>query len=110
MTDNFISSLIGVAIILFLIFLILREFNAWYWKINEIIRILKRIEAQLTNRIGLTPSTDSSNMSNVHETKHRDMLPEQVKCPSCGEELDLDEEERSKRKFTCPECGKKAQL
>lgn len=32
------------------------------------------------------------------------MLPEIVKCPACGEQLQLDKNERVERKFTCPEC------
>lgn len=49
----------------------LREFNAWYWKINEIVKILLRIEAKLSNN-PLTatrafPSSVSTSIENKHE-------------------------------------------
>jgi len=34
------------------------------------------------------------------------MLPETMKCPHCGEELELDTNERTSEKVTCPTCGK----
>lgn len=33
-------------------------------------------------------------------------LPKQVKCPECGREVDLDENEMKSKKFTCPWCNK----
>jgi len=34
--------------IFFIIFLVLRELMCWYWKINDIVKILSRIEAKLS--------------------------------------------------------------
>jgi DNA-directed RNA polymerase subunit RPC12/RpoP len=39
-----------------------------------------------------------------------DMLPEEAKCLSCGEQLELNEKERIDRKFTCSECGTTTQI
>ncbi len=39
--DDLILLLIGLAV-LFFVFLILREFNAWYWKINERINLQQK--------------------------------------------------------------------
>ena len=33
------------------------------------------------------------------------ILPIDVTCPHCGEELELEEEERKEKKFTCPACN-----
>ena len=33
-------------------------------------------------------------------------LPDSIRCPLCGEVLDLDNKERIERKFICAECGK----
>ncbi|MFH1196687.1 MAG: hypothetical protein V1720_13375 [bacterium] len=33
------------------------------------------------------------------------ILPVDIKCPSCFEELELDEQERLNKKFTCPNCN-----
>jgi len=32
----------------------------------------------------------------------------QATCPNCGEELELDYEEKTRRAYCCPECGKQA--
>lgn len=40
------------------------------------------------------------------EIENSDKLPGSLKCPNCGEELELDMSERIARKFTCPACGK----
>ena len=33
-------------------------------------------------------------------------LQDHLKCPNCGEELELEEKEKIEGKFTCPECNK----
>lgn len=38
------TSLIGLILIALIIFLIIREFLTWYWKINRIVELLERIE------------------------------------------------------------------
>jgi hypothetical protein len=48
--ENLILPLLIVLVVLFLLFLLLRELNCWYWKINDIISILRRIEAKLPNQ------------------------------------------------------------
>jgi DNA-directed RNA polymerase subunit RPC12/RpoP len=35
-----------------------------------------------------------------------DVLPEDIKCPMCGDELELDNKERIEKKFICATCGK----
>lgn len=34
-----------------------------------------------------------------------DRLPEQIECPSCSILLDLDDQARESRLFSCPKCG-----
>lgn len=46
---NVIISLIVLLAVAVVIFLILREFFCWYWKINEIVRILHRIDSKLSD-------------------------------------------------------------
>ena len=43
-----ITSIIIVALVLILIFLALREVNTWYWKINELLKNVREINAKLT--------------------------------------------------------------
>ena len=33
-------------------------------------------------------------------------LAERLKCPQCGEDVDLDENEMNSKRFTCPWCDK----
>lgn len=35
---------------------------------------------------------------------NQNLLPEEVQCPNCGVELKLNEEERTRRQFTCSVC------
>lgn len=60
-------------------------------------------------RVLLELSDDKSLVENL--SSHEDVffrkeyrLPDLIDCPSCGEELELEEQERKERKFTCPEC------
>ena len=43
------SFIIGILIILVL-FLLFRSVNLWYWKINEVIKLLKEIRDNLKNK------------------------------------------------------------
>jgi len=45
---NMIFISIGVIIGIIIIFLVCREINCWYWKVNEIITILKSIDLKLS--------------------------------------------------------------
>lgn len=48
--------------ILFLVFLLLRELMCWYWKVNEVVTLLKSIDSKLSNdESNKTPTnTDTS--------------------------------------------------
>ena len=48
--DGLVTVLIALVIIVFLFF-VFRELLCWYWKINELIYILRRIEAKLPSLI-----------------------------------------------------------
>ena len=84
MADNLIPTLLIVVVVLFLLFLLLREFNAWYWKINEIISILKRIEVQLSSKTLLT-SSQTETASSPSNTPHANpaFQTKEIKCPHC---------------------------
>jgi len=41
------ASITMYAIILFVLWIVVRELRTWYWKINELIRILKSIDGKL---------------------------------------------------------------
>ena len=39
---GFLQIIIGLIVVLFIIFLIIRELNCWYWKINKRIELTKQ--------------------------------------------------------------------
>lgn len=41
------TMIVGLLTVLALIFLVLREFNCWYWKINKIVEVLSDISGRL---------------------------------------------------------------
>jgi predicted RNA-binding Zn-ribbon protein involved in translation (DUF1610 family) len=84
MADNLIQTLLIAVVVLFLLFLLLREFNAWYWKINEIITILKRIEMQLSNKTvqALSQNETAPTTSNAQRARSASQTVEIV-CPHC---------------------------
>ena len=45
-------NLIMIAVVALVIFIIAREFWCWYWKINEIISVLKSIDKKLGDNVG----------------------------------------------------------
>jgi len=79
MLENMIPTLLIVCVVLFLIFLLLRELNCWYWKINEIIKILSRIEAKLSYQAVTATSMPQSSPSLSKEAKQT----VKIECPHC---------------------------
>lgn len=47
--DSFLMYALLGAVLLFLVFLAVRELMCWYWKINEIVSLQKQILAALTS-------------------------------------------------------------
>jgi hypothetical protein len=72
----------------FLLFLALREFFCWYFKINENIRLLQEIERKLSVK------------KPVQKEVEHDGSTEHWKCPKCGKYNPNDI-------FECLNCGHK---
>jgi predicted RNA-binding Zn-ribbon protein involved in translation (DUF1610 family) len=84
MPDSLIQTLVITVVVLFLLFLLLREFNAWYWKINEIVGILKRIETQLSNRtISATSRNERVSITSSTQQAHPESQTVEIECPHC---------------------------
>ena len=79
--DSIIFSLIIVIVVLFIIFLILRELNCWYWKINDIINILSRIEAKLPNEAVPAVSTLQASPNPIQGLEAKQKV--KIECPHC---------------------------
>lgn len=93
-----LDTLIIASLVVLLLWFVLREVNAWYWKINEMLGLLREIRDRL-------PHVPASG-----EKHQEDLLPSQLKCPHCSEELELDESERQATTLSCPSCGKEIKL
>lgn len=66
--DNSIALFIFVLFVMFFIFLVIREFWTWYFKLNEIVALLKSIDKHLKEQsvqlAALQRTTDDTYYSN----------------------------------------------
>lgn len=98
-----VMTVILVVLVLMFIFLILREVNAWYWKINQRIQLLERqtislqkIEVQLNKLTGHIPEGISAEEDKL-------VIQDQVTdfndfCPACNNSISTSDQ-------FCPSCG-----
>ena len=110
--SNITGGLLITLVILVVIFLVLREFFCWYWKINERLALLKDIRDHLatqnasTGRVSaaqVAPS-DARDTASLAETSERrdqaareDAVRPKGQCPSCDAVIPLDVQK-------CPKC------
>ncbi len=82
-----------VFFISFIIFLILRELNCWYWKINEIVTLLNNIQGNL-QKLASAQEGESGTPG---------LPPDKEICPFC-------KEPSLKANIKCEVCGKEKPL
>ena len=91
----FLYFIISIVVLLF-IFLLLREFNLWYWRINEKIDLLVEINSNLKKLIDPNHkkiNTDSSikkisNMKNKNSlNKGETKVDSFINCDLCGKKI-----------------------
>lgn len=88
---NLVGTLVIFLIICFIIFLICREIVCWYFKINQMVGLLKEIRDLLAKR-------DNSNV--VRPVQE---VTEVNRCPSCNEVNSSDTQ-------FCTSCGRSLKL
>jgi len=75
--SEMMTYLLAFLVIVIVVMLILREFTCWYWKINEIVSLLKDLNERL-NSLGTKPTTsimakedtqENSKMRNIEATE-----------------------------------------
>ncbi|RPI06458.1 MAG: hypothetical protein EHM64_02945 [Ignavibacteriae bacterium] len=93
--ETVIGSALAVLLIVFVVFLILRELMCWYWKINKIIVVLESIESKLSHLLTNSARGENSNYQSASEVKiassevdsnktHVDYSDSYlIKCPNC---------------------------
>lgn len=85
-----VSTIILIAIIV-VVFLLLREFWCWYFKINKVVSLLE----QIANNTAEQKSISTGNNKYVKE----------FKCNGCGKPYVIDRNENRTGEFKCPDCG-----
>jgi hypothetical protein len=69
MQGNSIGILIGVLVVVVIIFLALREFWCWYWKINQVISLLEEQISLLRRQFGMTTAAILAEFKPTHRVK-----------------------------------------
>ncbi|MDX9979342.1 MAG: hypothetical protein RBU25_04750 [Lentisphaeria bacterium] len=81
-------------LIVLLLFLLFRELVCWYWKLNEIVLLLRSIDRKL-------PGQSTANPAPARE----------VRCPKCYAAIVLDDASRvSPGKYVCAKCGQRVEV
>jgi hypothetical protein len=78
-----IGILVGLLLVQFVLFLILREFACWYFKINQRLHLLQSIDAKLG-----PPAAVGAQAQRAHPTVNT--APGDVPCPQCGKPTSSD--------------------
>jgi len=101
MNDSIFSSfgpIIILLVVLFVIFLVIRELMCWYWKINQGIELLTEIRDLLANQSAFRrePTIQSSDLPPLAAS-----VPTSTNslgtCPNCSAEIPLSSK-------ACPKC------
>ncbi len=103
--EEFITTLIGTLFIIFIFFLIFREFWCWYWKINERLYLLKRIESHLKKI-----SEHYSKANGVSTIPEHELIGQVVECEKCSAKLVVEERDVEQGYLICPYCGVRIDL
>jgi hypothetical protein len=99
---NFLGALIVLAIAILVsvaLFLMFRAFVLWYWKIDEIVNLLRSIDSHLyPGRTRAGPSSGEGHAKS--QRSERLEVKKTVKCPKCGAEQEKDEDS-----LFCDQCA-----
>ena len=94
-----LSTIISALLVLLIIVFVLREVACWYWKINEIVRLLTNIDKKLDrisfNSLNQTGFSINETASTMNETPlkreipgtnpfHSENIEDGKPCPHCG--------------------------
>jgi len=95
-TEDVIKFAIGIAVVtlaIFIIWFLLREMRLWYWKINNLIKMLKKIEKRIMHLEILVDELSREVASvDCHAAKMSDLFTDTVLKPKEQEEI-IEEEE-----------------
>lgn len=95
--EDVIGGMLGGLVVMLLVFLILREVMCWYWKINEVVGLLKEISVKLDQR---PASALAGNAVGAIASRSGSSAPAVVVCRSCSAVYDT-----ARAPKFCEQCG-----
>ncbi|HEY5535159.1 MAG TPA: hypothetical protein VIL99_09535 [Ignavibacteria bacterium] len=107
MEGSVIKVLFLIFVINFVIFLAIRYFMLWYWRVNEIVSLLEKIKDELAN---LNPSVKSINKKPEDITYVNPLIKRindtlvDICCPYCGNWISIEKKIIDAGEFNCPKC------
>ncbi len=90
------NALIIAVLVAVALFFAFREINLWYWKINEIIRLLTVIAGEKRQSV-INIGQNQNQIENARRV---------VICKYCTAISELDSNEIENKRFICPTCNK----
>jgi len=100
-----------IVVALVVIFLICRELNCWYWKINRIVELLEKIAGNSggAKNPSIYPQSANAKTTAQAPSISEDAKPALIACPQCGCSNGITKEGFSALDPTlvyhCPKCG-----
>jgi len=104
-------------LVILVVFLLLREVNCWYWKINALLRALEKTNEKLDTLI----STSCANTKAVSSAPPKSSAPKPISsppdapdlfaCPNCKQLISVDSLNVGSGGWTgCPHCGAELEI
>jgi hypothetical protein len=81
--ENFIIPLLITIVILVVIFLLLREVNCWYWKINDRVKLQKEILNELRSITVILSKNFNISKNSINVAISPDQESAAIDCPYC---------------------------
>jgi predicted RNA-binding Zn-ribbon protein involved in translation (DUF1610 family) len=106
MTDpslSLLSYIVYFLLVVLLLFLFFRELVCWYWKLNEIVLLLRSIDRKLPDAEAQpAPGTAAATETTAAPPAAR------FSCPKCFASIAADGPARTAPgRYRCPKCGQK---
>jgi hypothetical protein len=107
MDSGIAGFMIITMLVMIVLFLVLRDFVCWYWKINTTVDVLNKILAELKdiNRSGVRSSENRIDSVIIDRPT---IVTNKTTCPHCGKSVQLSLDELKLGVYICSWCNKEA--
>ena len=108
------AEMLIMLLVLLVFFLLFREVNCWYWKINTLLESLGQMKKKLDAIVSLLERADTQSQtaplrqssSPAPEAQSEEDNCELFSCPHCGQLIRMDMLTiQADGRAECPECG-----